>query len=113
MIIITIIISIIIILKIGFNLLYGSQLTLHCGNSNHATTEGEWFLNGFTLRVYSRSYTITNATFKDDGEYQCRRNGTHAISSPLQVYVHGKPQILSHTHNHHVHIGAKGPVFCL
>ena len=40
--------------------------------------------------MYSRSYTIINATFDDDGEYQCRRNGRNVFPSPLEVEVYGK-----------------------
>ena len=79
-----------IILKIGTNLLYGGQHTLHCGDSDHNIPPGDWYHDGAPLDVYSRSYTIANATFSDDGEYQCRRNGTNVFSFPLQVYVHGK-----------------------
>ena len=89
-------------------MLYGSQHTLHCGDLDSAITEGEWIHNGEPLGVYSRSYTIANARFSDDGEYRCRRNGsrTFVLFSPfaLQVYVHGKPFILSHTHAHNCHV---------
>ena len=59
---------------------------MYCGDSN----PGDWFHDGKPLGMYSKSYTITNATFSDDGEYQCRRNGTNVFSSPLQVDVYGK-----------------------
>ena len=62
----------------------------YCGESDHSTTPGNWYHDGEPLGVYSRIYTITNATFDDDGEYQCRRNGSIASSSPLKVDVYGK-----------------------
>ena len=70
--------------------LYGSKQTLYCGDSDPDTPPGDWFHDGTQLTKHSRSYTIANATFDDDGEYQCRRNGTNVFSSPLQVDVYGK-----------------------
>ena len=64
--------------------------TLYCGGSDHNTPPGDWFHDGKPLGVYSRSYTIANATFSDDGKYQSRRNGKNVYPSPLQVYVFGK-----------------------
>ena len=71
-------------------LFYGRTHTLYCGDSDPNTPPGEWFLNGKLLGMYSRSYTITNATFEDDGEYQCVRKGSRVFSSPLLVDVYGK-----------------------
>ena len=70
--------------------MYSSEQTLYCGDSDPNTPPGDWFYDGKPLGAYSRHYTITNATFSDDGEYQCRRNGTNVFSSPLQVDVYGK-----------------------
>ena len=70
--------------------MYGGEQTLWCGESGPNTPPGYWFHDGAPLGVYSRSYTIANATFSDDGEYQCRRNGTNVLFSPLQVDVYGK-----------------------
>ena len=78
------------ILVIGIPQSYGGALTLYCGDSDPNTPPGNWSHNGLPLGVYSRSYIITNAAFSDDGEYQCRRNGTNVFSSPLQVDVYGK-----------------------
>ena len=61
---------------------------MYCGDSNPNTPPGDWFHDGKPLGMYSKSYTITNATFSDDGEYQCRRNGGNALS--LKVHVYGK-----------------------
>ena len=79
-----------IILLIDIHLLYGRKHTLHCGDSDPNTPPGDWFHNGAPIDRYNRSYTIANATFSDDGEYQCRRNGGYVLSSPLQVHVYGK-----------------------
>ena len=70
--------------------LYGSSLTIYCGDSDPNTPPGDWFQNGVPLGVYSRSYPIANATFSDDGEYECRRNGTNVFSTPLRVIVYGE-----------------------
>ena len=70
--------------------MYGGEQTLWCGESGPNTAPVDWFHDGVPLGVYKRSYTISNATFSDDGEYQCRRNGTKLLSSPLQVDVYGK-----------------------
>ena len=70
--------------------MYSSEQTFYCGDSHPNTPPGDWFHDGKPLGVYSRSYTITNATFSDDGDYLCRRNGTNVFSSPLQVDVYGK-----------------------
>ena len=70
--------------------MYGAEHTLYCSDSDPSTSPGDWFHDSVPLGVYSKSYTITNATFSDDGEYQCRRNGRNVISSPLQVDVFGK-----------------------
>ena len=61
---------------------------MYCGDSNLITPPGDWFHDGKPLGMYSKSYTIINATFSDDGEYQCRRYGGNAFS--LQVHVYGK-----------------------
>ena len=70
--------------------LYGSEQTIYCGDSDSKTPSGHWLHDGAPLAEHNRSYTITNATFDDDGEYQCRRNGTNVFSSPLLVDVYGK-----------------------
>ena len=75
---------------IGIPQAYGCKQILYCGNLDNDTQPGEWFHNGVSLDVHSKEYTIANATFDDDGEYQCRRNGTNVFSSPLQVDVYGK-----------------------
>ena len=69
---------------------YGRTHTLYCGDSDPDTPPGEWLLNGESLGVNSRSYNITNATFDDDGMYQCMRNGSGVFSTPLQVDVYGE-----------------------
>ena len=71
-------------------MLYGSTYALYCGDSDLDTTPGEWYRDGGPLYVYSRSYTITSATFNDDGKYQCRKQGRNVFNPPLQVYVYGK-----------------------
>ena len=71
---------------IGPKVLYGTQQTLYCGDS----VSGEWYHNGIKLGTYNRSYTISNANFDDDGEYQCRRNGKNLLLSPFKVYVYGE-----------------------
>ena len=71
-------------------MLYGDALTLYCGDSEPDTSPGHWFHGDKSLNMNSRSYTITNATFEDDGEYQCIRNGRNVFSTPLKVYVYGK-----------------------
>ena len=76
--------------SIGFNLLYGSDRTLFCGDSDPNTPPGDWLHDGAFFDRYNRSYTIKNASFSDDGEYQCRRNGENVLPSPLQVNVYGK-----------------------
>ena len=73
-----------------FKVLYGNALTIYCDDSTPNTPPGDWFHDGVPLKVHSRSYTITNATFDDDGEYQCRRNGRNVFSTPLKAYVYGK-----------------------
>ena len=70
--------------------LYGSEQTLYCGDSDPNTPPGDWYHDGAPLRAYRSSYTISNANFSDDGEYQCRRNETNVLPSPLQVDVYGK-----------------------
>ena len=84
-------------IKLLFNLsnleqkvLYGKSLTIYCGDSDPNTPPGDWYHDGAPLGVYNRSYTIANATFDDDGEYECRRNGTNVSSFPLLVNVYGK-----------------------
>ena len=77
------------ILVIGIPQAYGGTQTLYCGNVDD-DAPGEWFHNGKSLKEHSKDYNITNATFDDDGEYQCRRNGRNVFSSPLQVDVYGK-----------------------
>ena len=81
---------------IDLKVLYGNARTLYCDESATNTPPGAWFHDGAPLGVYSRSYTIANATFDDDGEYQCRRNGTNVFSIPLKFYVYG--EILHNTH---------------
>ena len=85
-----IIIISVIIPKLGTNLFYGSQHKLDCGDSGPHTPPGDWFQDGARLTHFNSSYTIATATFSDDGEYQCRRNGTDVFSPPLQVYVFGE-----------------------
>ena len=70
--------------------MYGEEYTLYCGRSDPNTPPGEWFLDKLPLHVYSRRYTIPNATFTDDGEYQCRRNGEDVYPTPLKVLVFGE-----------------------
>ena len=67
-------------------LLYGGNYTLHCGGGGPA----EWFHNDLSTGVNSNTYTITNANFSHNGEYQCRRNGVDALNPPLEVIVHGE-----------------------
>ena len=67
-------------------MLYGYTQTLFCSDSVAHTPPGDWYHNGKKLDVYSRNYTIANAAFNDDGEYQCRRNGTNVYSTHLKVY---------------------------
>ena len=62
-------------------MVYGTELTLYCGDSGH---------DGVSLGVHNKSYTIANAAFEDDGEYQCKRNGRNVFSTPLKVFVYGK-----------------------
>ena len=78
------------ILSTGIPQLYNSEQTLYCGDSDPNTPPGYWLHNGVLLHIYSRSYIIPNATFQDDGEYQCRRNETNVFSSPLLVEVYGE-----------------------
>ena len=78
------------ILEIGISVLYGSKHALHCGDSDPATTPGDWYHDNMPLRAYGWSYTITSATFSDDGAYQCRKKGRNVFRPPLQVYVYGK-----------------------
>ena len=75
---------------LGIPQAYDGTQTLYCGNLAEDAQPGEWFHNGVSLGARSKEYTIANATFDDDGEYQCRRNGTNVFSSPLQVDVFGK-----------------------
>ena len=75
---------------IGIRLFHGRTHTLYCGDSDPNAQPGEWYLNGESLRVFSRSYTITDATFDDDGEYQCRRNGSGVFHFTLKVKVYGE-----------------------
>ena len=77
-------------LATGTMQLYGSEQTIYCGDSDSNTPPGHWFHDGAPLTRFGRSYTITNATFDDDGKYQCKRNGTKVFSTPLQVDVYGK-----------------------
>ena len=67
-------------------MLYGNTKALFCGDSVPQSPPGDWYHNGAPLGVYNRSYTLANATFSDDGEYQCRRNGTNVYSTHLKVY---------------------------
>ena len=78
------------IFPIGLNLLYGSKQTLYCGDSDPSTPPGDWYHNGYSLYEHSRRYTIKNATFSDDGLYQCRRNGADVFNPPLKIDVYGK-----------------------
>ena len=78
------------LLSLEIRLRYGKTRTIYCGNSDHNTPPGDWLHDGKPLGVYSRSYTIIDATFDDDGEYQCRRNGRNVFFSPLEVHVYGK-----------------------
>ena len=71
-------------------LFHGSTHTLYCGDSDPNAQPGEWYLNGELLQMFSRSYTITDATFDDDGEYQCWRNGRGVFLFPLKVEVYGE-----------------------
>ena len=77
-------------------MLYGDALTLYCDESTPNNPPGSWFHDGAPLGKYSRSYTIANATFDDDGEYQCRRNGRNVFSTPLKVHVYGKTLFETH-----------------
>ena len=70
--------------------MYGRDHTLYCGDSDPNTPPGDWFHDGKRVNWYNRRYTITNATFSDDGEYQCKRNGTNVFSTPVKVDVYGK-----------------------
>ena len=87
-----------IIFPIGIDLLYGGEYTLYCGDRDTNIRPGQWLRDGIHLGAYGRSYTITNATFSDDGKYQCRRNGKNVYPSPLQVYVFGKSYKFVHPH---------------
>ena len=69
---------------------YGTELTLYCGDSKHDTPPGDWYHNSAPLGVHNKSYTIANANFENDGEYQCKRNGGNVYSTPLKVFVYGK-----------------------
>ena len=71
-------------------MLYGGQHTLYCGDSDPNTQPGDWLHDGKLLNVFNRSYTIANAVFSVDGEYQCKRKGVDVLSPPVQVYVYGK-----------------------
>ena len=67
--------------------LYGKNHELHCGGG---PLPGYWFHNDEPTGVNSNTYTITNANFSDNGEYQCRRNGVDALDPPLEVIVYGE-----------------------
>ena len=49
-----------------------------------------WFHNGLSTGVNSNTYTITNADFSNDGEYQCRRGGVDVLPTPLKIIVYGE-----------------------
>ena len=70
-------------------MVYGTELTLYCGDSKHDTPSGDWSHDGAPLGVHNKSYTIANATFECNGEYQCSRNGKDVFSTPLKVFVYG------------------------
>ena len=78
------------VIPLEIRLGYGQTRTIYCGDSDRNTPPGDWLHDGKPLGVYSGSYTITTATFDDDGEYQCRRNGSNVFLSPLEVEVYGK-----------------------
>ena len=75
---------------IGITVLYGGEHKMYCGDSDPDTPPGDWFHDGKPLGWYNSTKTITNATFSDDGEYQCWRKEGNVYSSPLQVHVYGK-----------------------
>ena len=79
---------------------FGGTLTLYCGDSDLTISPGNWYHDGEPLGVYSRIYTIRNATFDDDGKYQCIVNGSGALSSPFQVDVYGKSYCTYAPHYH-------------
>ena len=66
-------------------LLYSYNVT--CGRSSQS---GEWFNNGLSTGMNSNVYTITNANFSHDGEYQCKRGGVNVLDPPLLVIVYGE-----------------------
>ena len=71
-------------------MLYGDELTLYCGDQVFGTPLREWYHNGGKIGIRKGMPTVTNANFDDDGEYQCRRNGTNVFPTPVKVDVYGK-----------------------
>ena len=72
-------------------MLYGSKHALYCGDSDPDNTLGDWYRDSVPLvGEYGWNYTITSATFNDDGKYQCRKKGRNVFRPFLQVYVYGK-----------------------
>lgn len=47
----------------------------------------QWLLNNTVIQVSTPSYRITEATFKDSGEYRCQ-TGLSMTSDPVQLEIH-------------------------
>lgn len=47
----------------------------------------QWFLNNTVVQVSTPSYRITEATFKDSGEYRCQTT-LSMPSDPVQLEIH-------------------------
>lgn len=64
------------------------NVTLWCeGPHPPGGSSTQWLLNNTVLQVSTPSYRITEATFKDSGEYRCQ-TGLSMPSDPVQLEIH-------------------------
>ncbi|XP_013205295.1 high affinity immunoglobulin gamma Fc receptor I [Microtus ochrogaster] len=64
------------------------NVTLWCeGPHPPGGSSTKWLLNNTVLQVSTPSYRITEATFKDSGEYRCQ-TGLSMPSDPVQLEIH-------------------------
>nr|XP_048283879.1 high affinity immunoglobulin gamma Fc receptor I [Myodes glareolus] len=64
------------------------NVTLRCeGHHLPGGSFTRWFLNNTVVQISTPSYRITEATFKDSGEYRCR-TALSEPSDPVQLEIH-------------------------
>ncbi|GAB1287874.1 High affinity immunoglobulin gamma Fc receptor I [Apodemus speciosus] len=64
------------------------NVTLRCeGPHLPGDSSTQWFINGTAMQISTPSYRITEARYKDSGEYRCQI-GPSMPSDPVQLEIH-------------------------